>query len=203
MGIIEVINPETGQPVPDGTGGEIVWTPLDQRGTVVLRYRTGDHIEHGITWDACPCCGRKLPRLLGRISRVSDFRSLRFQKVKGTIVDFNELEHALDDLSGLGAWQIELRKAHDDPMDLDEIVLHVVPRDGATEPALERALRDLLQGDFELRPNQILFHTPDELQQLHQVGVALKEQKVVDHRPKVGAAVKTKFNPAVPEEAHA
>lgn len=187
MGIIEVVNPETGEPVPDGTGGEIVWTPLSQRGTVVLRYRTGDHIEHGLSYEPCPCCGRRLPRLLGRISRVSDFRALRFQKVKGTIVDFNELEHALDDVRGLGAWQIELRKAHDDPMDLDEIVLHVAPMSEMTGPSLERGLRDLLQANFELRPNRIEFHTADEMRVLHQVGVALKEQKVVDHRPKAAA----------------
>jgi phenylacetate-CoA ligase len=184
MGIIEVINPETGEPVPDGVGGEIVWTPINARGTVVLRYRTGDHIEHGITWDTCPGCGRRMPRLLGRISRVSDFRALRFQKVKGTIVDFNDLEHALDDVRGLGAWQIELRKAHDDPMNLDEIVLHVTRMDGIAESALEQVLRDLLQADFELRPNRIHFHTAEEIRVLHQVGVALKEQKVVDNRPK-------------------
>ena len=188
MGIVEVVNPETGEPVPDGVGGEIVWTPLEARGTVVLRYRTGDHIEHGLTWDACPCCGRKLPRLMGRISRVSDFRSLRFQKIKGTIVDFNELEHALDDVRGLGAWQIELRKAHDDPLDLDEIVLHVTRMAGMAESTLERTLRDLLQANFELRPNRIEFHTADEIRVLHQVGVALKEQKVVDHRPKTPIA---------------
>jgi phenylacetate-coenzyme A ligase PaaK-like adenylate-forming protein len=188
MGIIEVINPESGEPVPDGIGGEIVWTPINARGTVVLRYRTGDHIEHGITWDACPCCGRRLPRLMGRISRVSDFRALRFQKIKGTIVDFNELEHSLDDVRGLGAWQIELRKAHDDPMDLDEIVLHVTRLDDMSESALEQVLRDLLQAHFELRPNRIQFHTADEIRALHQVGVALKEQKVVDHRP-AGAGV--------------
>jgi phenylacetate-coenzyme A ligase PaaK-like adenylate-forming protein len=185
MGIVEVVNPETGEPVPDGVGGEIVWTPLDARGTVVLRYRTGDHIEHGITWDSCPGCGRRLPRLLGRISRVSDFRAMRFQKIKGTIVDFNELEHALDDVQGLGAWQIELRKAHDDPLDLDEIVLHVAGMGGVANAALDRSLRDLLQSNFELRPNRIEFHAPDEMRVLHQVGVALKEQKVVDHRPKV------------------
>ena len=188
MGIVEVVNPDTGEPVPDGVGGEIVWTPINARGTVVLRYRTGDHIEHGITWDACPCCGRRLPRLMGRISRVSDFRALRFQKIKGTIVDFNELEHALDDVHGLGAWQIELRKAHDDPLDLDEIVLHVAGMDGASHATLEHSLRDLLQANFELRPNRIEFHTPHELRVLHQVGVALKEQKVVDHRPKAAAA---------------
>ncbi|MDO8543270.1 MAG: AMP-binding protein [Opitutaceae bacterium] len=189
MGIIEVVNPETGQPVPDGTRGEIVWTPLDQRGTVVLRYRTGDFIEHGLTWERCPCCGRQLPRLMGRISRVSEFRALRFQKIKGTIVDFNELEHALDDVRGLGAWQIELRKVHDDPLDLDEIVLHVARMQDAPAAALERTLRDLLQAEFELRPNRILFHSAEEIKVLHKVGIALKEQKVVDNRPKATVAV--------------
>ncbi|MES2695934.1 MAG: AMP-binding protein [Verrucomicrobiota bacterium] len=188
MGIVEVVNPETGEAVPDGTGGEIVWTPLDSRGTVALRYRTGDQIEKGITWSACPCCGRTMPRLMGRISRVSDFRSLRFQKVKGTIVDFNDLEHALDDFRGLGSWQIELRKAHDDPLDLDEMVLHVSRMEGVNEEILERQLCDLLQAEFELRPNRIKFHTPDEMRVLHGVGVALKEQKVVDNRGKAGAA---------------
>jgi phenylacetate-coenzyme A ligase PaaK-like adenylate-forming protein len=182
--------------VPDGTGGEIVWTPINARGTVVLRYRTGDHIENGITWSACPCCGRRMPRLMGRISRVSDFRSMRFQKVKGTIVDFNELEHALDDVRGLGAWQIELRKAHNDPLDLDEIVLHLVRMDGVEEATLERQLRELLQANFELRPNRIVFHTPEEMKVLHQVGVALKEQKVIDHRPKVVSSAPRSTPPA-------
>jgi phenylacetate-CoA ligase len=211
MGIIEVVNPTTGETVPDGTGGEIVWTPLEQRGTVVLRYRTGDQIENGITWDACPCCGRRMPRLMGRISRVSDFRSMRFQKVKGTIVDFNELEHALDDVRGLGAWQVELRKAHDDPLDLDEIVLHVARMDTHTEAGIERTLRELLHAQFELRPNRIQFHAAEEMRALHKVGIALKEQKVVDNRPKsvapphvdVRAPRLSKINgAAAPQEVH-
>lgn len=206
MGIVEVVNPETGEPVPDGTGGEIVWTALDARGTVALRYRTGDHIEHGLTWEACPCCGRRMPRLMGRISRVSDFRALRFQKIKGTIVDFNELEHALDDFRGLGAWQIELRKAHDDPMDLDELVLHVVRPADVHEEILERQLRDMLQSEFELRPNRFRFHTAEEMRVLHQVGVALKEQKVVDNRPKSAATplpLQVSTAPKIPQAAHA
>ena len=187
LGIVEIVDPATGQPVPDGTGGEIVWTPLEQRGTVVLRYRTGDRSEHGLTWEPCPCCGRRMPRLCGRISRVSDVRALRFQKVKGTLLDFNELEHALDDLPGLGAWQIELRKAHDDPLDLDEIVLHVARLPGADEAAVERSLRELLPARFEIAPNHISFHTALELRALQKVGVALKEQKIVDNRPASGA----------------
>ncbi|HEY0946839.1 MAG TPA: AMP-binding protein [Opitutaceae bacterium] len=184
LGIIEVVNPDTGEPVPDGQGGEIVWTPLEQRGTVVLRYRTGDFIENGLTYERCPCCGRRLPRLMGKISRVSDFRSLRFQKVKGTIVDFNELEHALDNIRGLGTWQIELRKAHDDPLDLDEMILHVSRTADTPEAQLAEHVRELLHAHFEIRPNQILFHSAEELRRLQKVGVALKEQKVVDNRIK-------------------
>ena len=182
QGIIEIINPETGELMPDGEGGEIVWTPLDQRGTVVLRYRTGDRCEHGITWEPCPCCGRRMPRLVGNISRVSDVHALRFQKVKGTIVDFNELERALDDMPGLGAWQIELRKAHDDPLDLDELNLHVARTGDTSEAALEHALREKLHAHFEITPNKVLFHSTAELRTLQKVGVALKEQKVVDRR---------------------
>ena len=184
QGIVEIIDPETGKVMPDGQGGEIVWTPLDQRGTVVLRYRTGDRCEHGISWEPCPCCGRRMPRLVGNISRVSDVHALRFQKIKGTIVDFNELERALDDLPGLGAWQIELRKAHDDFLDLDEINVHVTATAASDEEHLHHIVRELLHAHFEISPNKIITHTAEAMRTLQKVGVALKEQKVVDNRPK-------------------
>ena len=128
-----------------------------------------------------------MPRLLGRISRVSDFRALRFQKIKGTIIDFNELEHALDDMRGLGSWQIELRKIHDDPLELDEIHLHVTRTSDQSEEVLTTALSNMLHSQFEVRPNRILFHPPEKMRELQKVGVALKEQKVVDNRPKAPA----------------
>ena len=184
LGIIEIIDPATGRVVPDGTGGEIVWTPLEQRGTAVLRYRTGDQCEHGLTYAPCPCCGRRMPRLCGRISRVSDVRALRFQKFKGTLLDFNALEHALDDLPGVATWHLELRKAHDDPHDLDELVLHVAREPDAVEASLEKSIRSLLHSEFEITPNRVNFRRADELRELQKVGVALKEQKIVDNRPK-------------------
>lgn len=188
LGIFEVIDPETGKVQPDGVGGELVYTPLDQRGTVILRYRTGDHIEHGLTYEPCPYCGKRMPRLMGRISRVSDFRSMRFQKVKGTIVDFNELEHALDDQRGIGSWVLELRKVNDDPLDLDEITLHVTKSSDLSDETLHTQISNMLHSQFEVRPNRIAFQTPEKMRELQQVGVALKEQKVVDNRPKATAA---------------
>jgi hypothetical protein len=129
-----------------------------------------------------------MPRLMGRISRVSDFRSMRFQKIKGTIIDFNELEHALDDVRGIGSWQIELRKANNDPLDLDEIHLHVTRVGDQPEEALITHLSNMLHSQFEVRPNKIVFQTPEKMRELQKVGVALKEQKLVDNRPKPTAA---------------
>ena len=38
----EIINPETGEPLPDGEKGELVFTTLTKEGTPILRYRTRD-----------------------------------------------------------------------------------------------------------------------------------------------------------------
>nr|UXE44834.1 phenylacetate-coenzyme A ligase [uncultured bacterium] len=183
LGILEVIDPDSGEPLPPHTPGEIVFTPLDSRGTVILRYRTGDLTDGGLTYEPCPYCGRALPRLLGNISRRSEVKEMNFDKLKGTLVDFNELEHVLDDAPHIGAWQIELRKANDDPMDLDEIILHVQPTNGEGEEELKRELRERCYTRLEIRPNRIEFHTAEEMRLLQGVGTLLKEQKLADHRP--------------------
>jgi phenylacetate-CoA ligase len=62
----EIIDPTTGEVLPEGEKGELVFTTLTKEGTPIIRYRTRD-----ITYlyrDDCPC-GRKtvkMHRLLGR-----------------------------------------------------------------------------------------------------------------------------------------
>lgn len=183
MAFVEVVDPETGERVADGQPGEIVFTPLQARGSVVLRYRTGDLIEGGIVRGACPICGRTCPRLVGKISRVSDIRRLNIGKLKGNLVDFNALENILDDTDGLGAWQIEIRKQNDDPLDLDEIIIHAVPLN-CDESTLRENITHRLNVSTELSPNAIKFTDWDTMRTMHGVGVELKEQKVIDNRPK-------------------
>jgi len=185
LGIIEIVDSKTGRVVPTGQPGEIVFTPLDARGTVVLRYRTGDYTDGGLTYEPCPYCGRTLPRLVGRISRASEIREMNLDKLKGTLVDFNQLEHVLDDAPHIGAWQLELRKAGNDPFALDELILHVSKTDGTTDPQLSRELQDRFYSHTEIHPNQIIFHDAEEMRRLQGVGVVMKEQKVVDHRPRL------------------
>lgn len=91
---------------------------------MVLRDRTGDFVDGGLTWEMCPYCQRRTPRLVGRISRSSEIKSRHLDKVKSMLVDFNQLEHVLDDDPHLGSWQLELRKLPDDPDELDELIVH-------------------------------------------------------------------------------
>lgn len=184
--IIEIIDPDTLKPVPDGHGGEIVFTALDSRGTVVLRYRTGDRIEGGLTHEACPHCGRTCPRLVGNISRVSEFRSVDTAKLKGTLVDFNALERALDDLDGIGSWQIELCKVNNDPFECDAVVIHAVTDRTEGRASLERAVMDRVYRAAEIHPNKVEWHSEEEMRDRQGVGRLLKEEKIVDNRPKAG-----------------
>ena len=64
----EIINPESGEVLPDGEEGELVLTTLCKRAMPMIRYRTRDITA--LAADRCPC-GRTLRRIC-RISRRSD-----------------------------------------------------------------------------------------------------------------------------------
>ena len=64
--LVEIIHPETGEPVPDGEVGELVLTTLDREMMPLIRYRTRDLTR--ILPGSCPC-GRthvRLDRIKGR-----------------------------------------------------------------------------------------------------------------------------------------
>ncbi|MEK6232203.1 MAG: phenylacetate--CoA ligase family protein, partial [Luteolibacter sp.] len=103
-------------------------------------------------------------------------------KLKGTLVDFNKLENILDDTEGLGAWQIELRKRNDDPLECDIVLVHAVVMKG-DEESLRQAIHDRFESATEFAPNEIQFHSWDKMRRMQGVGKELKEQKVADHRP--------------------
>ena len=63
---IEVIDPDTGAPVPDGEVGELVLTTLRKEGAPLIRYRTHD-LTRIIPGDcACGCRHPRIDTLVGR-----------------------------------------------------------------------------------------------------------------------------------------
>ncbi len=64
--VAEIIDPKTGEVLPEGTVGELVFTCIDKEAFPLMRYRTRDLCV--LTRDPCPC-GRthvKMSRLMGR-----------------------------------------------------------------------------------------------------------------------------------------
>jgi phenylacetate-coenzyme A ligase PaaK-like adenylate-forming protein len=72
--LVEVVDPASGEPVPPGALGELVFTTLTREATPVLRYRTGDIAS----LDTTPCpCGRTLPRMSKVVGRADDMLVIR------------------------------------------------------------------------------------------------------------------------------
>jgi len=72
--LFEVIDPETGQPVPEGQAGELVITTLTKEALPMLRYRTRDITR--VTTAAC-ACGRTHLRILRITGRNDDMLIIR------------------------------------------------------------------------------------------------------------------------------
>jgi phenylacetate-CoA ligase len=70
----EIINPETGETLPDGEKGELVITTLTREGTPIIRYRTRD-ITYIMT-EKCKC-GRTLRRIHRLFGRNDDMLIIR------------------------------------------------------------------------------------------------------------------------------
>lgn len=71
----EVIDPDTHEPVPDGSDGMLVITTLTKRATPFLRYATKDIVS--LTHAPCPACGRTSPRISRIKGRTDDMLIIR------------------------------------------------------------------------------------------------------------------------------
>ncbi|MBN2203668.1 MAG: phenylacetate--CoA ligase [Thermoleophilia bacterium] len=67
--VVEVVDPTTDQPVPEGEVGELVFTSITRECSPVLRYRTRDLCS--VTTERC-ACGRTLARMGRIVGRTDD-----------------------------------------------------------------------------------------------------------------------------------
>ena len=88
----EIVNPKTGEVVPDGEIGELVITTLKKQGAPLIRYRTHD-LTRVITGD-CPC-GSKYPRIDTILGRTDDM-----VKVKGVNIFPSQIDEMLSGIPG-------------------------------------------------------------------------------------------------------
>ncbi len=182
--IIEIIDPKTGQVKKEGEDGEIVYTSLDSRGSTVIRYRTGDFVEGGITYEPCPFCKRTVGRLSNKISRISDVKGLQLSKIKGSLVNLNHFSTVLSDFSEIIEWQIEIRKKDNDPHEVDELLVYISVKDSCNRGQLEEEIRNRIFLSTEISPNAIAFCSLPEIVKRLELETASKEKRILDSRPK-------------------
>lgn len=184
LGLFEIVDPETGAALPDETTGELVYTTLDGRGSALLRYRTGDIVEGGITHAACPGCGRTVPRIASHIRRVSNVKSLAISKVKGTLVNLNSVSEMLHDDRDIEEWQLIIAKENDDPLEVDTLKLVCALRVGRDPEEFRARIQRSMADLTEVRFNDVAVTSLDDV--LTRIGMETntKEERISDKRPK-------------------
>ena len=143
--IPEVVDPETGDPLPEGEAGELVLTAPTKEALPILRYRTRDLTR--LTREPCPC-GRTSARISRIVGRTDDMLVVR-----GVNVFPSQIEHALLGIEGLEPhYQIVLSTRADRQDDLRvrfEMAEHVASEPG-TRAALEARAREALSNALGL-----------------------------------------------------
>ena len=90
----EIINPETGEPLPEGSHGELVFTTLTKDGMPLIRFRTRDLTS--LNYEKC-ACGRtsvRMSRILGRSDDMLIIRGVNVfpSQVESVVCEMPELE---------------------------------------------------------------------------------------------------------------
>ena len=121
--IIEIVNPETLQPVPDGEWGEVVFTTLTKQCSPLVRYRTRD-ISRIIPGE-CPCgrTGKRMDRIAGRTDDMLIIRGVNVFPVQfaQVISEFPEVtsyyQIVLTTKGSLDAVELDIETVTDFPFD--------------------------------------------------------------------------------------
>ncbi|MFC4360582.1 phenylacetate--CoA ligase PaaK [Halobium salinum] len=165
----EVVDPETGEPVPEGEEGELVLTTLTKEALPVLRYRTGDMTS--LTYDTCDC-GRTAVRMDNVTGRADDLLIVR-----GVNVYPSQIEAVMLDLDAVAPhYRIDLRR--ENQLDRMEITVeHHESYDGTPEE-LRAEVADRLADVLDVSPDSLDVVDPGALERT-EVG---KVKRVYDHR---------------------
>ena len=157
--LFEILNPETGEPVPDGELGELVMTTLAREGMPLIRYRTRDLTR--VLPGACPCgrVHRRIDRIAGRADDM--------MIVKGCNIYPMQIEEVLLATPGVGRNYVIILQREDfvDQIRIEVEMSAEVLSQG--EEAMEHVRRHLvsrLREEILVTPRVVLL-APDSLPQ--------------------------------------
>ena len=143
--IVEVCDPLTGAPLPNGQIGELVAT-VNNRTYPMIRFGTGDLTI--VTDERCPC-GRTSARMLGWRGRADEVT-----KVRGMFIHPRQADEVAGRIDGIRRYQVVVgREGHQDTLTL-RVELHEGVAPEGARVTLEAAIRDVmkLRGGVDVVP---------------------------------------------------
>jgi phenylacetate-CoA ligase len=167
--ILEILDPDTLNPVPEGETGEMVVTTLKKEAAPLIRYRTRD-LTRLMPGD-CPC-GSIMPRhdkILGRSDDMIIFRAVNIYP--------GQIDHVLSGVEGIGSeYQIHLERREDGK---DYLTLKV-ERDQGVESTRDAKLGKIIGDEIK---KQILVSANVEVVDYGSLPRSeRKTKRVFDHR---------------------
>ncbi|WP_458188230.1 phenylacetate--CoA ligase PaaK [Haladaptatus sp. NG-WS-4] len=165
----EIVDPDTGEVLPEGEEGELVLTSLTKEALPVLRYRTGDMTS--LNYETCGC-GRTAVRMDNVTGRTDDLLIVR-----GVNVYPSQIEEVMVDLENVAPhYRIDLYRRGN----LDRIELTVEYHEDyeGTHDELETRIRAEIEETLDVKPDEIEVVGPGVVERT-EVG---KVKRVFDHR---------------------
>ena len=155
--IIQVANPETGEPVTSGAVGEVVVTTFNEA-YPLIRLGTGDL---AVNVDPAPGQSRQSERSIILVGRVGDA-----VKVRGMFVHPNQLRFALGRIPGVAGFQALITR----PENRDQFTLRVaLVEEAADRETLVAALSTAIQSACRVKVDQFEFVSADDFDEGAQI----------------------------------
>lgn len=131
---VQIVDPDSHRPLPDGERGLVVISHLNRRGTLLLRYATGDLSV--LSTGTCPHCGANTDRLIETPQRAD-----ALVKIKGMLVNPAVLEAAVLSVAGVEEFQaIVDRDNPADPFSMDRLRVRISGAIGSGDHAQRVAM---------------------------------------------------------------
>jgi phenylacetate-CoA ligase len=164
----EIIDPETGEVLPDGSEGELVFTSLTKEALPIVRYRTRDLTR------LLPPTARSMRRMGKIVGRSDDMLIIRGVNLFPTQVEEIVLQHG--QLSG----QYQLVVTREGPLDELEVRCEVLPQHaGANLDEMARAVQLRIKTLIGVSA-RVVVGAPETIERT----LVGKARRVIDKRPR-------------------
>ena len=170
--IVEIIDPEGDEPVPEGAVGELVYTTLAREAMPLIRYRSGD-LAYFLP-EPCPCgrTHRRISRIQGRLDDMIIWKGVNIFPVQidSVLMGFSEI-------SGTYLILLENKDDVDQMMVQVEMKEEFLKSDQQKTEGLRRRIIEALQSELLVKP-EVQFVPVGTVP----VSEAEKAKRVVDKR---------------------